>query len=166
MSNMITAWGPLILLGTCLLALLLSLLCRRYWYQKTGTKPHKHGLCGCYMCCRGCFCAPCMVGVNGDALDGNGDPPKPSDNPCRGCMARDCVRFVAFDMLGLSWMVVGEQRKRLREQRDIEGDAVDDCICSCCCSLCTNCQTAAELNSEEHREVHIPLKSQPRALDI
>jgi len=52
-----------------------------------------------------------------------------------------------FDVCGLGWLIVGNQRKKLRESQDIKGDSADDFACSLFCSMCTNCQTADELNS-------------------
>ena len=146
-----------------ILGFLLSLTCRKYWYARIKGRSWTGKLCGCYMCCRGFWCIPCMVGANGEAIDNKSSPVDHKDPVCKGCLARDCVLYTFFDMCGMGWLVIGNQRQRLREKHQISGDSADDLACSLCCHCCTVCQTAEELaladdNSEETR----PLQTNKR----
>lgn len=140
-----TVYTPLFVISMVFVLFLISLCCRRKWYVYNQGRQYRHGLCSCFMCCRGFFCSPCMVGANGDALDGLEAPLDDRDPLCKGCLSRDCALFTIFDICGLGWLIVADQRKRMRKTLGIAGDTADDFANSACCTLCTNCQTSGEI---------------------
>ena len=155
-----SVYTPLFIIPTVFLFFGISLCCRRKWYVQNPGRPYRHGVCGCYMCCRGFFCSPCMVGANGDSLDGMEAPLEETDPLCKGCLSRDCILFTVFDLVGMGWLVVADQRKRMRKALGIAGDTADDFGCSACCTLCTNCQTSGEIHDSLARRA--PERAQPR----
>lgn len=150
---------------------LITLCCRRTFYGKDSgfNRRFARGLCNCgSMCCRGCCCAPCLVGATGDALEKGEQMTLKDKGWFAGCFSRDCILFVMFDICGLGWLVVANQRKRLREQYELKGDEAGDCAASCCCSMCSICQNANQAlepvvasSSEESR----PLRAIDRQPD-
>lgn len=153
---------------------LITICCRRTFYgRRSGFRnDFARGICDCgSMCCRGFCCAPCLVGATGDALEEGKQMTLKDKGWFAGCFSRDCILFVMFDICGLGWLVVANQRKRLRGQYELKGDEAGDCAATCCCSMCSICQNANQAmevvpgTRERSSEEELPLQTIQRQPD-
>merc|ERR1712036_52905 len=96
-----------------------------------GEAEFKNGVFGCFNnlsnCMCGYFCLPCLFKQNAEKMGESG---------CFHCVLGCCVPFVGAYL----------QRKKLREDNNIDGEAMEDIGYSLCCSPCVAVQVANELN--------------------
>ena len=108
----------------------------------------QHGLCGCFDNCFTCiitYVAPCYTfGKNAEAV---GDS-------CVLCGLASCVPLLNI------WFGASTRRK-IREQKNIDGGLMSDLLTVCCCPFCALVQSAQEIGSVGSMAID---RDQPRPL--
>jgi len=102
--------------------------------MSTSTKEWQHGLCGCFGNCGIClitYCVPCYTA--GKVAEKVGD----------SCIA--CGLVLCLPILGNIFGAL--VRRKVREQKQIEGSLLGDLVVWFCCPLCALAQEAQEVNA-------------------